>query len=96
MNIDHQYLYHVGFVSHTIGRRTIFTINERSKTKTMIEVYYDHIGGYYCDYEEYDKYEAMYTMEYTLELLQKYEPQINPQSFKLYKRSNTIKTILNG
>lgn len=94
MIIEHSYLYHVGFTSVTKGRRTIFTINKESIKKMSIT--YDNIGEYYTPflYDVYDEGELEYDIDDILEYFSTHEPEISQESFKLFKRSNTIKTIL--
>ena len=94
-DIEHKYLYHIGFESTIKGDRMLFKLESRYGN---VSVVYDTKGEYYTTDEEYtsDEYEISFShvMKYFEKNQDKF-PNINNDSFKLYKRSNTIKKILN-
>lgn len=94
MNIEHKYLYHIGFESTIKGDRMSF------KLKSMygnVSVVYDTKREYYTTDEEYTSDEYKIHFSHVMNYFEKNKdkfPGITHESFKLFKRSNTIKKIL--
>lgn len=90
MNIEHSYLYHVGFESITDGRKMTFDSTIKPHGSTL-SVCYDTISeSFYKEYYLGGKYDFVDLIDE----LNGWMPKVSQESFKLFKRSETIQKIL--
>ena len=82
MNIEHEFLKYKGFEAIEEKLGILF----KYKNSSLLDINYNTKRNVY-DYQ--------YPFEYLLTKFGSHKANINPQSYKLYKRSRTIKKVLN-
>ena len=92
MSVEHEYLKHIGY-----------KYDEQSSTFSMggsFDLQFDYNGGGRCDYYSYvgsnSRFGGLHSFENIIDIMASLGFVVSMESFKLFKRSETIKKILNS